>query len=263
MCAPSVKYCNGHSRTSHGMPSRTRRAAPRAALLFVASALPTVSALRLHSPPASDIIPTSRPSDRHRLWLLATPLLGAMPWLGAGLGPAPCSAAIPSMSEYASEQYKLKPPPPPPVFSAADYSPLDGLKLVRSGLVRATALIERGDLEAVRALLREPLFTAFLGFTPGVRGNAGNLKPSAALLAAGCDRAALDELLLSLKRLDDFCLANRVIIFNQEDLDQVNALMKSSGKDGSESGRIDYEEARMFLKDAAELLDEAMRGVKS
>ena len=167
------------------------------------------------------------------------------------------------MSEYASEQYKLKPPPPPPVFSAADYSPLDGLKLVRSGLVRATALIERGDLEAVRALLREPLFTAFLGFTPGVRGNAGNLKPSAALLAAGCDRAALDELLLSLKRLDDFCLANRVIIFNQEDLDQVNALMKSSGKDGSESGRIDYEEARMFLKDAAELLDEAMRGVKS
>ena len=71
-------------------------------------------------------------------------------------------------------------------------------------------------------------------------------------------KAALEELLLSLKRLDDFCLSNRVIIFNQEDLDQVKALMESTGKDGSVSGRIDYTEARMFLADAGEVLDEAV-----
>ena len=71
-------------------------------------------------------------------------------------------------------------------------------------------------LEAVRSLLREPLFRDFLGFTPGVRGNAANLKPPAALLAAGFDQSSLEELLFALKRLDDFCLSNRVIIFNEE-----------------------------------------------
>ena len=38
---------------------------------------------------------------------------------------------------------------------------------------------------------------------------------------AGVDRPALEELLLSLKRLDDFCLENRVIVFNVEDLEAV------------------------------------------
>ena len=71
------------------------------------------------------------------------------------------------------------------------------------------------------AFASRPAFGSFLGFTPGLRGNAGNLKPPAGLLAAGASGAALEELLFALKRLDDFCLANRVIVFNQEDLAQV------------------------------------------
>ena len=67
---------------------------------------------------------------------------------------------------------------------------------------------------------------------------------------------------MSLKRLDEFCLSNRVIVFNAEDLEAVNALMKSTGKDGSESGKIDLDEPRAFVADAKDAVDEALRGVK-
>ena len=54
----------------------------------------------------------------------------------------------------------------------------------------------------------------------------------------------------ALKRLDEVCLANRVVIFNEEDLAQVKDLMKESGRDGSPSGKLDLGEARELLKEA-------------
>lgn len=147
----------------------------------------------------------------------------------------------------------------PPQVDVAALAPVEGLRLVRGGLDRATVLLERGSLESVRTLLREPIFSGFLGFTPGVRGNAENLKPAAALVSAGVDKGVLEELLLSLKRLDDFCLENRVVVFNVEDLEQVRTLMASSGKDGNER---DLDEARAFLADAGELLDAAGRSLQ-
>ena len=102
----------------------------------------------------------------------------------------------------------------------------------------------------MRALLREPLFVEFLGYSPGVRGNAADLKPSPALVAAGADRDEVQDLLLTLKRLDEFALANRVVIFNEEDLAQVKDLMATSGRDGSPSGKLDLGEARELLKEA-------------
>ena len=111
----------------------------------------------------------------------------------------------------------------------------------------------------MRAVLREPLFRKALGFAPGVRGNAGNLKPSAALVAAGVDAPALQDLLFALKRLDDFCLEARVIVFNVEDLEAVKGLMATSGRDGSPSGRLDVSEAREMIAEARELLDVAIR----
>jgi len=92
--------------------------------------------------------------------------------------------------------------------------PAEGFAEIQRELDVAATLIGRGSLEDVRALLRQPIFTQFLGFTPGLRGNAQNLKPSPALVAAGVSKPVLDELLLALKRLDDFCLSNRVIVFN-------------------------------------------------
>ena len=126
-----------------------------------------------------------------------------------------------------------------PPADASSLAAADGLRLVSSGLKRAEALVESGNLEAVRALLREPIFSEFLGYSPGVRGNAANLKPSAALVAAGADRDEVQDLLLTLKRLDEFALANRVVIFNEEDLAQVKDLMATSGRDGSPSGKLD------------------------
>ena len=70
------------------------------------------------------------------------------------------------------------------------------------------------------------------------------------LVAAGADREDVQDLLLALKRLDEFSLANRVVIFNEEDLAQVKDLMKESGRDGSPSGKLDLGEARELLKEA-------------
>ena len=78
-------------------------------------------------------------------------------------------------------------------------------------------------------------------------------------MQASTSSGALAELLLDLKRLDDFCVANRVIIFNQEDLEQVKSLMASSGRDGGVSGRIDLDEARAFASEAGELLGAALQ----
>ena len=134
--------------------------------------------------------------------------------------------------------------------------------MLDASLRSAAKLVDNGELEAVRALLREPLFTTYIGYSPGLRGNAANLKPPQALVAAGVESAALSELLLSLKRLDDFCLTNRVIVFNAEDLEQVKGLMASSGRDGGENGRIDLDEARAFLADAREALQQALKSVE-
>ena len=172
--------------------------------------------------------------------------------------PLAASAAIPSISEYDAVQYR-KAAPLPTTDGTVDLTPTENFKLALSGLQRADKLLERGSLEEVRSLLREPVFSRFLGYSPGVRGNAQNLKPSAALVAAGASGDDLRDLLLSLKRVDDFCIANRVIVFNVEDIAQVNELMKSSGRDGSEGGRLDVSEAREALADARELL-EAARG---
>ena len=165
--------------------------------------------------------------------------------------PLPAGAAIPSISEYDAVQYKsAAPAPAAPPADASSLAAADGLRLVSSGLKRAEVLVESGNLEAVRTLLREPIFSEFLGYSPGVRGNAANLKPSAALVAAGADRDEVQDLLLALKRLDEFCLANRVVIFNEEDLAQVKDLMATSGRDGSPSGKLDLGEARELLKEA-------------
>ena len=189
--------------------------------------------------------------DMRVLRVCVQPLVGA------------ASAAIPSMSEYDAVQYRKKVPPPPSADAslATVVPPQETLKLAQSGLARAAALVEAGNLEGVRAVLREPLFSKALGFSPGVRGNAGNLKPSSTLVAAGVDRVVLEDLNLALKRLDDFCLENRVIVFNVEDLEAVNALMATSGRDGSSSGKLDLAEARELLAEARQLLDLAMRSL--
>ena len=176
------------------------------------------------------------------------------------------SAAIPSISEYDAVQYRKKAPAVPAGAAAPvdiPLGPLAILELVRTSLARLEHELDARNLEAVRTILREPAFATGLGYSPGVRGNAGNLKASATLTSAGADDATLKELLLTLKRLDDFCLSNRVIIFNQEDLDQVKSLMASSGKDGSEGGKLDVTEAKEALADARSLLAEAMESIGS
>ena len=115
-------------------------------------------------------------------------------------------------------------------------------------------------MEDVRVLLRRPLFATFLGYTPGVRGGAGNLKPAAPLVRASTSDEALFELLLDLKRLDDYCLSNRVIIFNDEDLQQVRSLMAAPSQ--RPENRIDAEEVRGFLEDARQHLKEAAAALK-
>lgn len=175
--------------------------------------------------------------------------------------PPAASAAIPSISEYDAVQYKKAEVAPPPQPTTTDLAPADGLRLARSGLKREGALLESGSLEAMRAVLREPVFSNFLGFNVGVRGNAANLKPPQALVAAGVDRAALQELLLGLKRLDDYCLSNRVIVFNQEDLDAVKQLMEKSGTDGAVGGALDKDEGRALIADAEESLDAALASI--
>ena len=84
----------------------------------------------------------------------------------------PAWSAIPSFSEYDAVQYKKK-AATEPLVSELPPSVADGLVAVQSELKRAAALVEEGRLEDVRVLLRRPLFATFLGYTPGLRGNAG------------------------------------------------------------------------------------------
>ena len=112
----------------------------------------------------------------------------------------------------------------------------------------------------MRSLLRAPLFASFLGYRPGVRGGAANLKPSASLVLASERGDALVELLYDLKRLDDFCLSNRVVIFNEEDLRQVRDLMAAPAQ--APEDRLDRDEARAFLDDAQGHVKDAIRALK-
>ena len=171
---------------------------------------------------------------------------------GNGWKVPPAEAAIPSFSEYDAVQYRSRAVPPPPPSEPPTLSEAEGVAAVVAELDRIGSLVERGGLEEVRAALRQPLFAAFLGYTPGVRGNAANIKPAAALMAACSSsaegRSALRELLLDLKRLDDFCLTNRVIVFNAEDLEQVKALMERPAQPPED--RFDVDEARTLVTDA-------------
>lgn len=200
---------------------------------------------------------SSQPLHRRRLGSLGLASVGL--WhLGNSLRPTRTHAAIPSISEYGAVQYK-KPktaaPPPSDAMAGEPLAPAEGLALLNSGLARAARLLDAGNLEAVRAELHEPAFTRFLGYSPGVRGNAANLKPSADLATAGVSTAALEELLLALKRLDDFCLSNRVLVFNAEDVEQVKRLMTASGTDGGVGGKVDLEEGRALLAEVREQVE--------
>jgi hypothetical protein len=182
--------------------------------------------------------------------------------LGNSLRPTRTHAAIPSISEYDAVQYKktkTAAPPPSNAMAGEPLAPAEGLALLNSGLARAAQLLDAGDLEAVRAELHEPAFARFLGFKPGVRGNAANLKPSAGLATAGVSTVALEELLLALKRLDDFCLSNRVLVFNAEDAEQVKRLMAASGTDGGVGGKVDLEEGRALLAEVREQVEVVLR----
>jgi len=168
-------------------------------------------------------------------------------------------AAIPSISEYDSVQYKKK-----QVIEAApstaSLAPADGLRAVRAALTVLEPMVASGDFEGARNLLRQPLFASFLGYTPGVRGNVGSLKPAAALAQASTSTAALAELLLDLKRIDEFCLSNRVIVFNVEDLEQVNRLMAAPTQKPED--RFDLDEVRSFIADAREHIGEALAALR-
>ena len=179
---------------------------------------------------------------------------------GAPQWPLAARAAIPSFSEYDAVQYKPKRTTVEPAAeSELPQSAAEGLRAVQDELVHAAALVEEGRLEDVRVLLRRPLFATFPD-TPGVRGGAGNLKPAAPLVRASTSDEALFELLLDLKRLDDYCLSNRVIIFNDEDLQQVRSLMAAPSQ--RPENRIDAEEVRGFLEDARQHLKEAAAALK-
>ena len=144
--------------------------------------------------------------------------------------------------------------------STASLAPADGLRAVGAALTVLEPMVTSGDFEGARNLLRRPLFASFLGYTPGVRGNAGSLKPAAALAQASTSTAALAELLLDLKRIDDFCLSNRVIVFNAEDLEQVNRLMAEPTQKPED--RFDLDEVRSFIADAREHIGEALAALR-
>lgn len=189
----------------------------------------------------------------------ATTFVAGLLALSCALSPVvpPAIAAIPSISEYDAVQYKAKAPPAPTDAETAATLPsaADGLRALRTDLQTADRLVENGQLEDVRALLRTPLFSRFLGYSPGIRGGAANLRPAAALVKASVSAEPLGELLLDLQRLDEFCLSNRVIVFNVEDLEQVRALMAAPTRAPEE--RFDKAEVRALLEDAKQHLAEA------
>ena len=238
--------------------------------------MPTAAVLLMVLPADASIVATRastataaiQSSRRHATSAMQISRRHAVAAALAAVVPASANAAIPSISEYSAEQYKRPPPAPPPPSaedSAAEgdaLSPVEGLQAAQKALVTAEASLKAGDLEAVRTLLRRPLFAKFLQFTPGVRGNAANLRAPARLVALGVDRGALEELQLSLKRIDDFCIANRVIVFNVEDLEQVQGLMAATGRDGGEGGRLDIDEGLALVADANEALTQALQSVR-
>ena len=224
---------------------------------------------RLERPPPKPVVPGTSSSTgaaitsqwRARCMLACLPFVAPLAAAALLSGPLAARAAIPSFSEYDAVQYKPKRTTVGPAAeSELPQSAAEGLRAVQDELVHAAALVEEGRLEDVRVLLRRPLFATFLGYTPGVRGGAGNLKPAAPLVRASTSDEALFELLLDLKRLDDYCLSNRVIIFNDEDLQQVRSLMAAPSQ--RPENRIDAEEVRGFLEDARQHLKEAAAALK-
>ena len=150
-------------------------------------------------------------------------------------------AAIPSISEYDSVQYKKK-----QVIEAApstaSLAPADGLRAVRAALTVLEPMVASGDFEGARNLLRQPLFASFLGYTPGVRGNVGSLKPAAALAQASTSTAALAELLLTSS--GSMSLPVPVDRLHVEDLEQAIGLAAPTQKP---EDRFDLDEVRSFI----------------
>ena len=169
-------------------------------------------------------------------------------------------AAIPSFSEYDAVQFKRLPTAVMGVPSSLPASAAEGLRVVQGELTRAALLVESGSFEDVRQLLRSPLFSTFLGYSPGVRGNVANMRPAAALAQASATSEPLMELLLDLKRLDDFCLSNRVIVFNDEDLEQIKTLMANPTQ--TPENRFDVNEVRGLLADARQHLADAQAALR-
>lgn len=200
------------------------------------------SSLGLHTIPSPDVNSICS-GIRRRSVAVAVLALVSQP-------PREAWAAIPSISEYGAVQYKM-PVAPAPQAERLPATPATGLRDVQAQLESLEPMVaNQRDFEGVRALLRRPLFSEFLGYTPGVRGYAGSLRPAAALVQASTSAEPLQELLLDLKRLDDFCLANRVIVFNDEDLSQIKALMAAPTQRPED--RFDLEEARGLIADAQE-----------
>lgn len=174
-------------------------------------------------------------------------------------------AALPSFSEYDAVQYKLRTQPPvPAALDAAALSPAEGLRLCSEEVTRLGTLVDTRSFEDTRLALRGPLFADFLGFRPGVRGYVGTAKPPAALLGQLPATAAdpLEEVLIALKALDDFCIINRVIFFTQEDKDAVESLVAggaNSGTPGVPTKLASLEEPRALLAEVAGCLAEVRR----
>ena len=172
----------------------------------------------------------------------------------------PAAAAVPSISEYSAVQYKKKPAAVP---EAPALEPLDtkaGWAKLTETLEQTEALLASKAFEDVRLLLRTPIFRDFLGYNPGVRSTPGNsMRPAAALMSAFPEESRvpaateLAEMLVDLKVLDDFCFANRVIFFNQEDREAIGQLMEANRR-AEAPVQVDVEEATAMLNDARQRL---------
>ena len=108
--------------------------------------------------------------------------------------------------------------------------------------------------EDLRLLLRTPIFKDFLGYQPGLRSMPTNMRPAGALLAQfptdsrSQAAAELTDMLLDLKAIDDFCVANRAMYFTQEDKEAVEKMIEKN------SATVDLEEPMLALSDARQRL---------